>query len=320
MSTNAFQGISGPNTRTARWTEVKYAGPGGAIGHATESGDIGLREDFTLAFKPNSTKSHDARNHIESYDVTATGKGLNTSMAALLNAYLLSKTVHQCRFKNANGEYYSFVDNGGTMATPTGSCKLGLTWKFRIDDKQRSLEYKWTGLLSDTEYEWIFTNVAVATTGSSAGSALGLTASAYAPDQHIRGNFRSITVNGVNVGLFKDPSFELESTGQPDHLKRLVGDKIKVKVEFTMRQAKKEDALAGSSANSNDWDLVLTTWNDETIEITGPLITSEFQGSDKEFYIKCLSEAEVPYNAVEATPNSIDIGVTDPATLTITVV
>jgi hypothetical protein len=318
MSTNAMQGRVGTNTRTAKVLQLTYARYGYTFAHATEAGEIGLREEGMIGYKTNTVKDSAGRTIIDSYDYEITGKGLGTSFAALKNAYLLSKAPHQLRVKNGNAEYYNFVQNDGTFETPTGSGLVGLTWKWRIDDKSRTLEYKWTCRLANTEHEWIYTNAAAAQTGTSGGSAIGLTAAAYARGQYRRSNIKDITANGVNVGIFKDPVVEIECTGQPDNRQALIGDKIKIKVEFTMRQASRLDILGAASTNDNDWTTTLTTFNDETISFVGSILpVSEFQGSDKEFYVKMIGEAEIPYNAVEATPNSIDIGVTDAATLTI---
>jgi hypothetical protein len=319
MSTNAFQGRVGTNIRTAKIPEIKYARDGFLFAHATEAGEVGLREEGVMTYKTNMVKDSAGRSIIDSYDYEITAKGLSTAFAALRNAYLLSKAPHQLRVKNGNGEYYNFVGNGGTFGTPTGSSLVGLSFKFRIDDKSRTLEYKWSCRVANTEHEWIYGNI-TAQTGNTGGSAYPLAAAASAArSQYRRSNISQITVNAVNVGIFKDPVIEIESTGQPDNRQAIVGDKIKVKVEWTMRQAAAADILGAASANDNDWTTSFTTFNDETITFaTGAiLIVSEFQGSDKEFYVKCVGEAEIPYNAVEATPNSIDIGVTTPTTLTI---
>lgn len=320
MSTNAFQGRAGTNIRSAKVTEIKYARDGFLFAHATEAGEVGLREEGVIKYKTNNVKDSAGRLIIDSYDYEITAKGLSTSFAALRNAYLLSKAPHQLRVKNNNSEYYNFIQNDGTFGTPTGSGLVGLTWKFRIDDKSRTLEYKWTCRVANTEHEWVYTNAAAASTGTTGGSAYPLTAAASAArSQYRRSNIKDITVNAVNVGIFKDPVVEIEATGQPDNRQAIVGDKIKVKVEFTMRQASRLDILGAASSNDNDWNITLTTFNDETITFaTGAmLLVSEFQGSDKEYYVKVMGEAEIPYNASETAPNSIDIGVTTATTLTV---
>jgi len=310
-----FQGINDSNIRSQRFLSINYATAGFAFNHATEAGLIGLRKPAKLSIKSKGTKDYAGRSITDSYEVKVDADLLQTTFPYWLNIYKLSKAYHQLQLKNANGEYYPFVNNGGTIGTPTGSALVGLGWEFNLSDTERSLKLNWETMLFDTEYTWMMNNVGSGSTGGSSGTTGGLTAMAYDRSKYIRPGIIDILINGVSIGRFQKPKISIKSKvegDRKDYRNRPIPQSVECKSEVTLLQSAAADIKGAIEAGNADYTIAFKTANDETIQfVTGAnSINFEHMAGDTENHVKLTIEGSVPYNLSEATPNAIDIGVT----------
>lgn len=320
-----FSGVTYGNIRNPRILELRYATSGANFSHATESGVIGLRKPAKMSIKTKGVKDYAGRSLSNSYDVKVDAELLQTNLATTLNMYKLSKGLHQLRVKNANGEYYSFIDNAGTIGTPTGSALVGMSWEFSLSDTERSLKLSWETALFDTEYDWIAANASAAAAGGTGGTTGGLTALTYDRTKYIRPGIIDVLINGNSVGVFQKPKISIKSKvegDRRDYRNRPIPQSVECKSEVTMLQSAAAEIRAAIQAGNNDYTIAFKTANDETIQfVTGAnSLNFEQMAGDAENNVKLTFEGEIPYNITEGTPNSIDIGVGSSTTWTLNLV
>lgn len=307
----AFQGYAPLNAMPPRYSEIRWATLGFSFAHATESGELGLRKDATLTQKATLVRAAGNRPITDSYDVEIKATGLQTRIADIKNAYLLSKAPHQLRLKTAKSTYYTFKQNTATVGTPDGSGLVGLSWKFTLSKTAREIEYTWSTNLFTPECNWIHENTETADTGSASGSAIGLTAASRDRTRYVRSNIVNVTNNAVSVGDFREAKIEIETDVVKNWKNQSTGRFLKCKLEVTMSQASALDILAVSEAADNDRTVIFFTGNDEQFKFnTGAVIPyGEFVHSDTDATMKVIWEGDIPYNGDEGTPTNIDLGV-----------
>jgi hypothetical protein len=310
----AHQGVVYGNYQIPRYAQITYATAGFGFNHATEAGSVGLRKTGKLTKKAIGPKDVAGRTITDKIDVQIEAEMLQTRIADLKNMYLLSKGYHQLLLQTNSGMYYAFTDNTGTFASPTGSALVGLNWDFEVTDKDRSLKCTWNTQMANTEWDWILTNSGSAATGSSGGTSGGLTAHAYARANYDRSGINSVTINGVDIGFFKDPKISLKSKEvDKDTRNRQLPCLIDVACEVTMLQTKANDLLAVSTDEQQEYTVIFNTWNDEIFKFTtgAVSITGETEISDEHTMTKLVFEGLIPYSD---DTSAVDLGTTDAAT------
>jgi hypothetical protein len=308
---NPFQGYAPLNAMPPRFKAIRWSTLGFSFAHATESGELGLRKDATVTQKAVTVRAAGNRPITDSYDHEIKATGLQTRIADIKNAYLLSKAPHQLRLETAKATYYTYKQNTATVGTPDGSGLVGLSWKFTLTKTSRELEYTWSTNLFTPEHNWILENTTTADTGSASGSAIGLTAGAYGRDKYVRSNIVNVTNNAISVGDFREAKIEIETDVVKNWKNQSVGRFLKCKLEVTMSQAAAADLLAVSEAADNDRTVIFYTGNDEQFKFnTGAVVPyGEFVHSDSDATMKVIWEGDIPYNGDEGTPANIDLGV-----------
>lgn len=323
--TNPFQGEKGLNLRQARWQEIIFATKGLTFAHLTDGISKGLRESVTLDAKMKTKVDVAGRLLVDYFDLSIKGKFFEASIDRIKNFYLLSKDLHQLRLKNQKGEYVSLVDDTGTLSTPVGSSLVGTKFKVVIDTNSRHIESESICRLTLKQAEWLVDNFGVASAGGIGGVAVPLTPEGYDPmrTEYSPAGIYKILIDDVNIGLWKDPKLELNfELGQTDDKGRPFPQFCEVKGEVTMMQVAALDLLATLEAAQVDVPIEFQTMAEDSIicNIGAASVTPDWAMGDKDMMTKLTIQGTIPYNQTEATPNGIDIGVTDPAILALNLV
>jgi len=291
-----------------------------------------LREAGSISFNRSGDKTvlNTMLGHL--YEASIKIPSLQQTWQEYLNAMLLSTTLVQGVFTmNAvAGDPFSlnFIDNaggqdpvGGTNPA-TGSALMGIIPHLTIDDTKMLLDIEGKTELWDGEYDWLVNvaNTAAESVGSSGGPALGIVAQTYGRPKNLRGGLVDFKVGGNSIGIRKK-GFKLDiqskDTGTGDHKNRPLCDVVTAKLEIVARQ------LMGD---------IETAWyfsqNDAAIEVdlasgykvkfdAGVLgLADEAVLDEKDPIMKYTLEGDIVYPAsFTTTPDSIDIGITDPLTL-----
>lgn len=296
----AFQGTVYTNVQNYRIAELLYATDGFAFNHATEAGTIGLRKNTKLTRKVSGPVDAAGRPIVDRVECTIEGEGLQTGLLNLKNARTLSSAFHQLRVKDDSGKYFNFVSFAGTFGTPTGSQLVGLNFEFMLSTSERTLKYTWETAMANTQWDWILTNSTGAQTGGTGGTSGGLTASAYSRANYKRSNIKSVTCDGVNIGVFKDFKLTLKSDAtNRDNWNRPINRQMTAEMEVVMLQTSKDDLLGVSTtAEQLDKAWVVTTAEDEVITFdTGALgVYGESEAGDENAFTKLSLKGNFPYS------------------------
>ncbi len=309
-----FNGLKNNQVYNTRLSKIRLASPTTLMNHATEAIDLGLRQDASIKYKLGTVNDVAGRKFPNAVDYDIDAKGLQTSFDDIRNALVLSKNFHQFWGIDGGGQNWYFKNNAGG-ATASGSSYLGMTFKFAIDKNSRTIEYKWMTRLFNHEHDWLINALNVTPTGETGTPpVLGLTANVMDRDDFRESNFIDVLIDGASVGMFDDAKLEFSSNGPKDNRERVSSNMLTVKGEITLRQTAKNDFLAGFDASKQDYDINYLTPQGETFSFIGGAISTNTEATvgDKENMQKLIFEGEIPYNISEATPNSIDLGVTTP--------
>lgn len=318
---NPFQGEAGANIRNSRWVEIIYASRGNPFsGVGADFLLKGLRDSVDLEVKAKTFPHVTGGLLVDFYDVSVKGKFYETSLDRILNMYLLSKDFHQLRLVNQNAENLVFKHNTGTPGTPVGSQRVGTKFKVVIEQDTRYIEVESITRLTWQEWNWVVDNFGVATGETGGTPSLPAEAGIDRTKQYPPG-FLRISVDGDEIGIYRDSKMEFSFEGPvQDKLNRPIPSVCKFKGEVKMWQVAEADLKAMIEAGQSDLLVEAVTYGpDETITFNpGSIsITPEFMLGDKEMSGKLTLQGDFPYNGNEVTPNSMDIGVTDPAVWTI---
>jgi hypothetical protein len=248
---------------------------------------------------------------------------LQTRFADILNIHkLVLSGPHQWLFQTAKGIYLAFVDNDqfGTFTSPVGSSLMGGNWAFNLTSTERTLDYTGACNMANTEWDWMWTNSGSAATGGSSGTTAGLVAHPYARANYVRSGINTITINGAQVGVFNNPSVNIQtitSSDGPDWRDRPIPAFARAACSFRMLQGTANDILGNSTAEQNDYTVQFGTWNDEIVQFTtgaaGIYVSNQNVGDDS---MMCEVRIEGDMPLVSGTDtSSIDIGITTSTTI-----
>ena len=319
----AYQGLSYRNFQVPRFAKVTGATAGFAFNHATEAFSAGLRKPGRLTKVDVGPDDAAGRPIMDKVQCKLSLPMLQTRLADVLNIHkLVLSGPHQWLFQTAKGIYLAFVDNdaAGTFTTPVGSSMMGGNWNFRITGTERTLDYEGGCNMSNTEWDWMWTNSASAASGGSSGTTAGLVAHPYARGNYIRSGINTITINGAQVGVFNNPSVSIQTVGSEDGSDwrdRPIPAFGRAACSFRMLQQSANDILGNSTAEQNDYTIQFGTWNDEIIQFTtgaaGLIVRNQSVG-DNSTMCEVSVEGEFPLIS-GADTSSIDIGVSTATTL-----
>jgi hypothetical protein len=309
-----FAGQAAAGILPTRLREIRYATAGMPFSHATQAGNFGLREDAFITAKAIGPTDTAGRLIPDTYEVTVEQKGLQTNMAALKNALLLSVGPHQLRVRDQSGNYFGFINNTASIGAPDGSANVGLDVKYSIGQTDRTLDLKWMAKLSPAEWKWVCENVATVHTGASGGSVDGrFTAMAYSRAGFRPSNFNMVKINSVDVGFVVDVKIDLEVDGRKDNRERRLGQNVKVTAEATLLQTRPTIEMA-ATIDQADIDSVIefNSWAGENWKFLAGAIngTGETKVGDKENQIKITFGGVIPLSVGAGL--AIDMGDTTP--------
>lgn len=309
-----FQGTVYTGIRSGHFRSIKLATPGFPFtnaGSSHESNEIGWRDGAEVVVKtPEVTDATMRKASGLTHEVSGKIPLLQTDIATLRNYHLLSKTGCQMLGTLANGDALSFVLNTGDPGSANGSCLLGLKPKFSVDAKKRMIELDIDGVMSDEEVRWLAANLGTPATGGSGGVSLGLTAMSYNRSKQRASNFQKITVDGEEVGEFRDDcKLDLTWGGQKVSPGRTLCQYVDLSAEIGMSQTLADDILAVFDTAEADRTVIFYLKGGDTVKINKPGCLYELHYDEKEPYVKMMLSGRWYANADEGTPNSIDIGV-----------
>jgi hypothetical protein len=174
-------------------------------------------------------------------------------------------------------------------------------------------------MLSTEEYEYLLSNTGAPVVSSAGTNSMGLTNQEYSSSDYTIGNFANIQIQNsagtAFAGALADPVFEFESTSLEDQYGRPLGNrKVSLNCSFTALQNDDGTDLRAFLTDMTE-DITVTYFarlGDQFITNAGAgQLLSTLTIGDEERSSKCTIKGEIPYNSIEATPNAIDLGVTD---------
>lgn len=319
----AYQGVNYRNYQVPRFAKITGATAGFAFNHATEAFSFGLRKPGKLTKRTIPVMDAAGRPITDKIACTLELDALQQRIADVLNMHkLVLSGPHQWLFQTAKGIYLAFVDNdtgGGTFGTPVGSALMGGNYEFVVTGTDRTLRYMGACSMANTEWDWMWTNSGSAASGGSSGTTAGLVAHPYARGNYIRSGINSVTINGVNVGVFNSPRVSIKTEGSSDgndFRDRPIPAFGRGACSFRMLQGTANDILGNSTAEQNDYTIQFGTWNDEIIKFTtgaAGLYVSSQEVSDSAAF--CEVSVEGLFPLIPNDQSSMDIGVGTSTTL-----
>jgi hypothetical protein len=315
MPTN-FAGSVSPEMHL--FYEILFASPGNPFTNAVgsfESMKLGARSAGKLTRTPKSVEDVGKRPFPNRVGYAIEFDSMQTTLPVLLNAYLLSRQFCQARFKTRAGRFYNFVNNTN-LATPAGSSLISLGFEFTLGTNERSLKLMAEGEMYPQEWDWILAQLGTGHAGSTGTLVdLNLTQVGYDRTQYAYTGIAGVTYEGNSLGnIMSGTKITLKSAGSSkDNRERTYFDRIEVSGEIISNQTDATTLKAFSdNLERTDGDLVITTANGESIKLTDGAVGFEapVEIADGKFEVKATFKGEVPYNADDATPTTVDIGVT----------
>lgn len=295
-----FQSIVYSNVQNYRIAELLYATAGFTFAHATEAGSIGLRKGATLKRTVEGPTDAAGRPIVDRVKTSTEAEGLQSGLLNLKNALTLSSGFHQLRLKDDSGKYFNFVEFAGTFGTPTGSQLVGLNFEWMLASNERGIKYTWDADMANTQWDYILAQAASGATGGASGTSGGLTASSYGRSNFKRSGIKSITCDGVNIGVTKDFKLTIKSDAvNRDDWNRPINRQLLVEMEVVMLQSTANDLLGVSTtAEQLDKAWVVNTAEDETITFaSGALgVYGETETGDSNAFTKLLLKGAFPYS------------------------
>lgn len=320
MPTN-FGGSVSPEM--ALFYEILLCSPGNPFTNVAlsfESMLLGLRSAGKLSRTPKSVEDIGKRALPNRVGYSLEFDSLQTSLPVVLNAYLLSRQHCQARFTTRAGSIYNFVDNTN-LATPAGSTLVSCGFELKIGTNERLLKFMAEGEMAPQEWDWLLSQLAVAHAGSTGTLVdLGLVEVGYDRGQYEYSGLQSVTYDGNSIGnIMSGSQITIKSAGpSKDNRERTYFDRLEVSGEIISNQTNATTLKAFSdNLERTDDDLIITTWAGESIKLMNGVVGYEVMTelADGKFESKITIKGEVPYNADDGTPTTVDIGVTTPSEL-----
>lgn len=317
-----FAGRTRASVQQARFVQILIATNGVPFTNASGqkgSVDLGMRKPGKITIKPESLTDVAGRPIPNMYLTTIELEGYQNRIVDWLNAYLLCNVeFSQVLIKDMSGKYWNFIAEAGTYTVPTASQLLGGSYEVNMTQKDRFVKYTFTVLLTSDELQWLVTNNGSAQTGGAGTTTLPFVTGGYSRANHYRTGVGSISIGGHDVGIIDD-SFSLvmksKAQGKPDHRGRPLNNFSELDIKFGLKQtADAEMNAVLTTLEETDCSIVFNFLSGETFTITSGAALGEgtrILGEDDrsiDFEIK----GTFPNNSVEATPTSIDLGVTSP--------
>lgn len=292
-----FPGVVYGDIRVPKLSRFYASTDGYAYNHSTEATGFGLKEESALTIKPQTVDDSNKRKIVNSDDVEFNAKLMQTNMEAIQSVFNLSRNYHNLFIPSTYGDFFSFIANSSSPATPNGSNLVGLHWKLNITKDARNLECKWVTRLFKNETVWLFEHMAsisapTATTGSAIGLNGGLV---YNRDNYRESNFTDIQMNDISIGVFSDASLTIESSGFINNRNMELMQFINVTAEATLGQSASRELQASITNRNRDSKMVMFTPFGEQFRMLNGAVTntSEFMHSDKEAHIKLTAGGEI---------------------------
>lgn len=303
--------------KSARLDEIIIA-PSGEAFNASDAISFGYRELGSMSFKSKFVTDFAQQQKQYAWTVNIQHTSFQPTFPLIRDAYLMTKRFVIARVREAvTQDKYYFIDDP-TPASPTGTTNLGIKFTYKHTVDKATLDIQCQGQMSQLQYDYMISQVGNTIAGETGGATLGLTGGGYAENKFIPGNNRTIQItNPVDgsgfIGSILDFDFELASMAEDDvdSRERFIHNKFK----YTLKgRCKNVEALEQGAYNQDTKGVVVVNCTDaigRVIQINQARETATITLADNKRDCEFMFTGEVNQNPNEATPQSIDIGVTN---------